>query len=787
MSRCREVRAADYFGTNKRVGKPVTTFYVNAGNEPEYLDPGLASDSASNTLVADLFEGLFVRHPETQRPMQGVAVRWAKSDDNSIYRFHLRPDARWSDGKPVVAGDFVYAWQRVATAATGARMATLMYVLKNGKLYHQGRLRVLNRSERLRPAPGRKGGPELKAGATLRILMTSPVTAQVHPEAAPPAPGTSFRFHGKTRKLAASLQPASTKGPSKAQPASIVGVAGATECNQEPDLVYELQLGQDRGYLPGCALKENLKDARWAVVVPHGDRPTFRPKPQPKKLQPKPRPAPLPADDQDIDGGVSPTVDAGSPQDGGAQDGGAQDGGAQHGDPNPAAVPQQLGAVPFDALSLDPEVLGVRAVGDHLLEVELERPTPYFIELCSNNTFFPVRRDVIERFEAMGRPDLWTRPEHIVTNGPYTLEQWKFRYEISFKRNPHHYDHDQLKIHRIVWLEVGDYHATLNLYRTGELDYIGANLSLPQTLMGRLAGFGDFFRSDYLATYWYEFNINKPPVDDVRVRRALNLGLDKRLLVDTVTRGGQPPATHFVPDITGSGYAKQGEADRQAGRDPFSGPGHDFDPERARRLLTEAGYPVVKQDDGWHAKGFPSLEILYNTSQGHRDIALGVQALWTQHLGITVQLRNEEWKVMIKNVRDGHFQVVRYGWVADYNHPHSWMATFLSYSPNNPSQWSDPAFDALLHRAAATADETASIKLYRQAETMALAAMPRMPVYFYTKSTLVKPYVKGFYETPNNSHLIRWMWIDPGWCDHRENEPAVAPRELPAPGRIGPS
>ncbi|MBW2459059.1 MAG: peptide ABC transporter substrate-binding protein, partial [Deltaproteobacteria bacterium] len=739
MSRCSTVNAEAHFGTTKRVGKPLTTFYVNAGNEPEYLDPGLASDSASDTLVDDLFEGLFVAHPETQRPMQGMAVSWAKSDDNRIYRFHLRPEARWSDGQPVVAGDFVYAWQRVATAATGARMAAFMYVLKNGKLYHQGRLRVTRQAVRMREAPGQEAGRSLEAGTAVRLLKTSPVRPQVSPASLPPAPGTAFTYRKKAGKRPATLTPSSTQEPAPTKPVQIVGVGREVTCNEAPDRLYELKLGGARGYLPGCALKEDRKGAKWAFVVPHDrELPTFRPA-------------------------------------------------VTDGPPSVEDPPQKPGAVPLDALTLDPSVLGVRAVGNHILEVELEQPTPYFIELCSSATLFPVRRDVIERFEKQGRPDLWYRPENIVTNGPYTLDEWKFRYEITFKRNPHYYDHDKLKIHRIVWLEVGDYHASLNLYRTGELDYIGANLSLPQTLMSTLARHRDFSRADYLATYWYEFNVLKPPVDDVRVRRALNLGLDKQLLIDTVTRGGQLPAHHYVPDQTGSGYDVQVAADQRAGRDPFSGPGNVFDPERGRALLAEAGYPVVQESDGWRATGLPALELLYNTSQGHRDIALAVQAMWREYLGVTTQLRNEEWKVMIKNVRDGHFQVARYGWVADYSHPHSWMETFLSDSANNPSRWSDPAFDALLRRAAATADEQASIQLYRQAEAMAVAAMPKLPVYFYTKSTLVKPYVKGFYKAPMNTHPIRWMWLDPNWCDgDQQNKPAYAPRELPKPGRIAP-
>ena len=137
---------------------------------------------------------------------------------------------------------------------------------------------------------------------------------------------------------------------------------------------------------------------------------------------------------------------------------------------------------------------------------------------------------------------------------------------------------------------------------------------------------------------------------------------------------------------------------------------------------------------------------------------------------------------MLKNVRDGHFQIVRMGWIADYNHPHTWMDVFLSYSANNETGWQSPAFDALIKQAAATADPQASIRLYRQAEAMTVAAMPRLPLYFYTKSSLVKPYVKGFYPNASNEHPLRWMWIDSAWRNNASNAPAYPPVEIPAPG-----
>ncbi len=162
------------------------------------------------------------------------------------------------------------------------------------------------------------------------------------------------------------------------------------------------------------------------------------------------------------------------------------------------------------------------------------------------------------------------------------------------------------------------------------------------------------------------------------------------------SRGGQTPATHYVPDYTGSGYDEAVAEDRKLGVDPFSSPDVSFNPERARAMLAEAGHEVVREGDGYRAKNFPALELLYNTSEGHKQIAVAVQDMWKRHLGISVTLRNEEWKVMLKNVRDGHYQVVRFGWIGEYNHPATWLGTLLSYSPQNRTGWADQEFDDLM-------------------------------------------------------------------------------------------
>jgi oligopeptide transport system substrate-binding protein len=627
--------ASPYFGSTRREGRDAATFSVNALSEPEYLDPGKCSDAACAALVTQLFEGLTRYHPEDARPVQGVAERWEKSDDNRIYRFHLRPDARWSDGRPVTAGDFEYAWKRVLRPSTMSRAASNLYVLENAELFRLGKLQAL-----------RVDGP-FPAGTVVRVLERAGGRARVQ---------------------------------------------------------------------------------RWSRL---------------------------------------PLYQAG----------------AQAGAASPPEPTSPGTWVPEGELVEDDRVVGVRAAGDLTLEVELEQPAPYFLDLTSHHAYSPVRRDVIEAFERRGEGDLWTRPSSFVGNGPYVIESWAFQYEIAMKQSPFYWDRDRLKIHRIVWAEVEDYHASMNLYKAGELDYLGDSMGPPAEYQALLSGKKDYQRNDYLAVYWYELNTRRPPLDDPRVRHALDLALDKVELCERVTRGGQRPATHYVPDFTGSGYAEQAASDRARGADPFAG---GFDPDQARALLAEAGYAPLREGGEWRAPGFPSIEILYNTGEGNRQVAIAVQAMWKQNLGVTARLRNEEWKVMLKTYRDGDFDVVRFGQTADYNHPQTFLDPFLASDPQNHTGWSDEVFEETMRRAAGTADPAESIRLYREAERRAVLGMPRIPLYFYARSTLVKPWVKGFWGSARNPHAIQFLWIDPAWQQGGPNVPAYPPPELPPPRVITP-
>ncbi len=738
-----------YHGTTERHGKDLHTFYVNNGGEPEYVDPGKAHDSASTKLIDHLFEGLTGYGPDAEI-VPAAAQRFDKTDDSLYYRFHLREDGRWSDGKPVTAHDFEYAWKRALDPTTASLSAVNLYWVKNGELFNQGKLLTAKEDTDVREqaSAGAKQVASFPKGGAVRVLSRSPVRVSTAIPAFGALPegvtGVSYDAPNPKKKLPEKLsvffdrdKKELAPDPTQALPEGdydVVAMKGATSCNGDRDHFFEL-VARDgsgkRGVLPGCMLSASKAEGQWMLVARWDAVPTFDPN---KRIE-----------------------------------------------ANPDAPP--LGFVSASAFGADTSLLGVRATSDLTLEIEAEYPVPYMLDVLRAAVTYPVRKDVVEPFKERGEPDMWTRPETLVNNGPYVVSDWRFRYEIRMKRNPHHRYHDKLKIHEIVWLAVESYVSTMNLYKAGEIDFIGDNASLPPAYLPFLSAKKDFERREYLATYWYELNTKVPPLDNVKVRQALNLAIDKQQLVDKITRGGQIPATHFVPNFTQGGYAEEvaREAQSPAG-DMFASKDRQFDPEHARALLSEAGYPVVGEAGSRRAEGLPSIEVLYNTSEAHKAIAVAIQSMWKEHLGVSVSLRNEEWHVMQKNVRDGNFQVVRYGWIGEFDHPQTFMDTFMAKSPANKTGWSSQRFEELIGKARTTADSATSMRLYRAAERIISDEVPKIPLYFYTKVTLIKPYVKGFHFNQRNQHMIHWLWIDPRWKDNPSDEPAMAPESFAAPG-----
>lgn len=384
--------------------------------------------------------------------------------------------------------------------------------------------------------------------------------------------------------------------------------------------------------------------------------------------------------------------------------------------------------------------VGVKALDDKTLEVTLKDPTPYFLELMAFPTYFPVRKDVVEK-----DPEKWAlSPETLISNGPFKLQEWTHNDVMKLVKNENYYEADAVKLDGIDFYMIVEPTTGLAAYENGELDY---QEPIPQAQIPVLKDSNpDFKIRPYLGTYFYVFNTTVKPVDDPRVRQALTLAVDRTAIVEKVAQGGQLPASGFVPVGLATSDGKE-----------FRGVAGDYgisataNVEKAKALLAEAGYP-----DG---KGFPVLEVYYNTLDTHKAIAEAIQEMWKQNLGIEVNLNNEEWKVFQERRNHLDFVVARHGWIADYADPMTFLDMWLSNSGNNNSGWKNEAFDKLIADSK-TASGAERDKILVEAEKLMMEDWISCPIYYYTLPCLVNPKVKNIKMSPLGFVFYRDAYLE---------------------------
>lgn len=370
---------------------------------------------------------------------------------------------------------------------------------------------------------------------------------------------------------------------------------------------------------------------------------------------------------------------------------------------------------------LDFDQVGLTAIDEKTLQIRLVGPTPYFLSMLKHYSWYPVHRPTIE---AHGGPtDLsgfWTRPGNYVGNGPFILEEWKPNQYIRLVRNPQYWDYDNVRLNEIYFFPIEDDNTEMRMFNSGLLHMTG---TVPTNDIPRLrAERPDLINIDpYLGTYFYRLNVTREPLDNPLVRKALAHAVDRRKIVEKVALGGQLPAVSYVPPgFAGYSFPKTVE----------------YDPERARALLAEAGYP-----DG---EGFPQLYLLFNTSEGHKKIAEAIVAMWNEVLGINLQLENKEWKVYLDAQSHLDYDISRSGWIGDYMDPVTFLEMFTSGNGNNDTGWSNLAYDEKIQQAFRSQTEEEHFDILRSAESILLEELPIVPIYWYTRIYMKDPRVKGW-------------------------------------------
>ena len=514
--------------TRVEVGNREGVFHFGNHSEPQGLDPHIVTGVPEHHILTALFEGLVTKNPETLEPEPGVAESWDISEDGMTYTFHLRNNAKWSNGDPVTAEDFQWSWQRAISPLLGSEYSYMYYPIENAEAYNLG---------------------------------------------------------------------------------------------NEPDF----------------------------------------------------------------------------------------------------------------------SKVGVSVLDDYTIQVKLNSPTPYFLQLLDHYSMFPVHRATVEKFgSATDRLSQWAREGNIVTNGAFALTEWQINSHLRVEKSPLYWDADKVKLNAIVFYPTENLVTEERMFRDGQL-HRTEEIPLEKIKTYQAEQPEITHIAPWIGSYFYMLNTTREPLTDVRVRKALAMAVDRALIADTVTQGVYRASTALVPPGT-VGYS----------------PPHlfDYDPEQARQLLAEAGYP-----DG---QGFPPIDILYNTHEDHRKIAVAIQQMFMQNLNIQVNLVNQEWKVYLDSHNNMNYDISRRGWIGDYVDPYTFLSMYITDGGNNKTGFSNARYDEIvLKEAPAELDRDKRYALYHEAETILLENMPILPIFTYQYKHLFTTSVKGMPDNIMGYYNYKYVYLEP--------------------------
>jgi oligopeptide transport system substrate-binding protein len=446
----------------------------------------------------------------------------------------------------------------------------------------------------------------------------------------------------------------------------------------------------------------------------------------------------------------------------------------EYGDRPPAErTPEAANALFNEAMTWFDENVGLRALDDRTLEVTLERPISYFLDLCAFGTFNPVHPPTLEAHTridsasgALRFDSAWTKPGRIVTNGAYVPTVWRFKREMFLEQNPYYWNPDIVQSKTVKILPINDPNTSVLAYQTGLADWntdVTVDFIADMLEEKKQGGFQDIHAFSTFGTYFWSFNCTPTlsggranPFYDPRVRRAFTMSVDKTAIVENVKRSGEKVATVFVPPDSIPGFT--------------SPPGLPYDPGAARALLAEAGW-IDRDGDGVpedsRGEPFPTVELLYSTGSYHDKIGLAMGGMWKRELGINTKLVGKELKVYRDDLKEQNFMIARGGWFGDYGDPTTFLDLHKTGNGNNDRGYSDPVFDELLERASNTIDPDERMAILEEAERYTvMETAPILPVWHYNYYYLYQPPVDengrpnpgGLEGISNHPRLVQYVW-----------------------------
>jgi oligopeptide transport system substrate-binding protein len=385
---------------------------------------------------------------------------------------------------------------------------------------------------------------------------------------------------------------------------------------------------------------------------------------------------------------------------------------------------------------------GVKAIDDKTLEITLENPTPYFLQLLTHYTAYPVPKHVVE---AKGAD--WTKVENVVGNGPYKITEWVPGNYIKSVKSDTYYDKDQVQIDEVYYYVQDDLAAAFNRYRAGEYDIL-TDLPFDQQAFVRenLPGEGRF--APFSGIHYYVMNQEVAPLDNVNVRKALSIAINRAIIGPDIWGSGEPPAYGWVPP----GIANY---DVPPYMPEYASKTYEENVAEAKALMEAAGYT---------AESPLQLQIRYNTNDNHQRLAVAISAMWEQ-INVKTELFNAETPVHYDALRAGDFQIGRAGWLMDYSDPSNMIELLESGVMqdgtmnwgNNYGRYSNAEFDRLATEAEKETDLQKRAELYAQAEKIAMDEFAAIPLVNYLAANVVKPTVQGFEDNAKDTHRTRWL------------------------------
>jgi oligopeptide transport system substrate-binding protein len=385
----------------------------------------------------------------------------------------------------------------------------------------------------------------------------------------------------------------------------------------------------------------------------------------------------------------------------------------------------------------DFSTVGVKAIDKYLLQVELKNPTPFFIKLLSHYSTYPVHKETVLAYGSIDdRNGQWTRPGNFVCNGPMNLKSWELNKQITVEKNPLYWDAKKVRLNEIRFYPVSNESTEDRMFRAGQL-HVTNVVPLEKCPVYIEKKNPNLRIEPYMGTYFYRVNTKHPVLKDKRIRLALAYAINREQIVKKVSKCGQHAAYSFTPPGS-AGYEPQTNI--------------PYDPELARSLLAEAGYA--------NGDNFPILEILFNTQEGHRKIALAIQQMWQENLGISIQLVNQDWKVYLAREMTGDFQISRAGWIGDYEDPNTFLDLLRLNRGNNKTGWENIEYDQLLELANSTNDQVLRYEYLNQAEKLLISEMPIIPIYTYVRQYQISSDVKGWHPNIIDTHHPKYIYLE---------------------------